>query len=78
MILTTNLVWGFKFKQKDFGFVEGSCTNIVLEPFGSSCPGHPRIKAVNRSSKGHWNYSVPSDPSDSMIAKIRFSQLAMH
>ena len=35
-----------------------------------------RIKAVNKSSKGHWNYSVPSDPSDSMIAKIRYSEFS--
>ena len=34
-----------------------------------------RIRAVNKSSKGHWNYSIPSDPSDSMIAKIRYSKL---
>ena len=33
-----------------------------------------RIKAVNKSSKGHWNYSIPSEPSDSMIAKIRYSE----
>ena len=33
-----------------------------------------RIKAVNKSSKGHWNYSIPSEPSDSMIAKIRYSK----
>ena len=33
-----------------------------------------RIRAVNKSSKGHWNYSIPSDPSDSMIAKIRYSK----
>ena len=30
---------------------------------------------MNKSSKGHWNYSIPSDPSDSMIAKIRYSKL---
>ena len=34
-----------------------------------------RIKAVNKSSKGHWNYSIPSEPSDSMIAKIRYSEI---
>ena len=36
--------------------------------------GSIRIKAVNKSSKGHWNYSIPSEPSDSMIAKIRYSE----
>ena len=38
-------------------------------------PSRIRIRAVNKSSKGHWNYSIPSDPSDSMIAKIRYSKL---
>ena len=37
-----------------------------------------RVKAVNASSKGHWNYSIPSEPSDSMIAKIRFMQAFIH
>jgi len=37
-----------------------------------------RIKAVNKSSKGAWNYSLPSDPSDSMIAKIRFMKAFIH
>jgi len=37
-----------------------------------------RIKAVNKSSKGHWNYSIPSEPSDSMIAKIRYMKAFIH
>ena len=51
------------------GMVHGTCPILV--------EGNEyifRIKAVNKSSKGHWNYSIPSDPSDSMIAKIRFSK----
>jgi len=55
------------------GLVHGSCPLLV--------EGNEyifRIKAVNRSSKGHWNYSIPSDPSDSMIAKIRFMQAFIH
>merc|ERR1719348_2933580 len=55
------------------GLVHGSCPLLV--------EGNEyifRIKAVNRSSKGHWNYSVPSDPSDSMIAKIRFMKPFLH
>ena len=31
-----------------------------------------RVKAVNLGSTGLWNYSVPSLPSDTMIAKTRY------
>ena len=31
-----------------------------------------RVKAVNIGSTGLWNYSVPSLPSESMIAKTRY------
>ena len=51
------------------GLVHGTCPILV--------EGNEyifRIKAVNKSSKGHWNYSIPSEPSDSMIAKIRYSK----
>ena len=54
------------------GMVHGTCPILV--------EGNEyifRIKAVNKSSKGHWNYSIPSDPSDSMIAKIRYSKLCL-
>jgi len=55
------------------GLVHGTCPILV--------EGNEyifRIKAVNKSSKGHWNYSIPSEPSDSMIAKIRFMKAFIH
>ena len=65
--------------------VHGTCPILVEGneyifrcPAPASAPApisyFPRVKAVNKSSKGHWNYSIPSEPSDSMIAKIRFSE----
>merc|ERR1719331_2192406 len=55
------------------GMVHGTCPILV--------EGNEyifRIKAVNKSSKGHWNYSIPSEPSDSMIAKIRYMKAFIH
>jgi len=37
-----------------------------------------RIKAVNIGSKGQWNYSLPSEQSDSMIAKTRYIKAFIH
>jgi len=37
-----------------------------------------RVKAVNIGSKGQWNHSIPSEPSDSMIAKIRYMKAFLH
>merc|ERR1740128_606419 len=55
------------------GMVEGTCPGLV--------EGNQymfRIKAVNIGSKGQWNYSIPSEPSDSMIAKTRYIKAFIH
>lgn len=55
------------------GLLHGTCPGLVE---GSEYIF--RIKAVNKGSKGQWNYSIPSDPSDSMIAKTRFIKAFIH
>ncbi|XP_023324296.1 twitchin isoform X2 [Eurytemora carolleeae] len=55
------------------GLVHGTCPGLV--------EGNEymfRIKAVNIGSKNQWNYSIPSEPSDSMIAKIRYIKAFIH
>lgn len=59
--------------QMKKGLVHGTCPGLV--------EGNEymfRIKAVNIGSKGQWNYSQPSDPSDSMIAKTRYIKAFIH
>ncbi len=51
-------------REKD-GMIYGTCDGLV-----EGCEYMFRIKAVNKGGP-----SLPSDPSDSMIAKIRFSKM---
>ena len=62
------------FRCKDIGIIKSEIVAQTPRPPPLITRNILKLSLSGPGSKNQWNYSIPSEPSDSMIAKIRYSK----